>query len=91
MGSQMRIDHGHPAVRAARAVAFTRSGNVCQFCGQRDAVEAHHWPADYPANEDHTADHFTALCRPCHRIATAVRRYKGSIWTLVKAIEREAE
>ena len=67
-------DYGHPVHRAARAGAFTRSGGLCQFCGQRPAVEGHHWAMRYPPEADMTANDLVALCSPCHDIATTLRR-----------------
>ena len=61
---------------------MARSGGICQFCGQREATDAHHWASSYCAEEEVTEDDLTALCRPCHDIATALRgfaRTGGSI------------
>ena len=60
----------------ARRSAFARSNGRCQFCGKRDAQEAHHWAwPRYPPTT--TADDLTALCLRCHVLATALRRFQG--------------
>ena len=56
-----------------RDIAFARSNGICQFCGLRPAVEAHHWSLVYPSDAEVTADHLTALCPRCHWKATLTR------------------
>ena len=56
---------GHRAVygrgyRRARAAAFKRSKGLCQHCGLRPAVEAHHYALKYPDDGTVTADDLTA-------------------------------
>lgn len=58
----------------ARRQALERSGYVCQFCGSGRAEETHHWALRYPLGVDVTVDDLTALCKPCHNIATVIRR-----------------
>ena len=69
----------------ARKLAMKRSNGVCQFCGQRSAKEVHHWSwPKYP--KEINGDHLTALCKPCHEIATTLRRftkYGGNIYQLI--------
>ena len=80
----MGYNYSHPKHIEARAGALARSGGVCQFCGQRPAVEGHHWAEHYPQEEDMTVNDLTALCGPCHSLATSLRRYSrwgGNIWT----------
>lgn len=58
----------------ARATAFARSGGLCQLCGMRAAVEAHHWQLEYSDDRSIRPDHLTALCGQCHSLATLFRR-----------------
>lgn len=67
-----RVVYG-PGYWRAREVAFERSRGLCQLCGKRRAREAHHWALRYPADDEVTADDLTALCRPCHWLATLLR------------------
>jgi hypothetical protein len=81
-----------PGYRLARAAAFRRPGGMCQFCGLYPAEEAHHWGWRSPADADVTADALTALCSPCHWIATYRRvtaRTKSGLW-FVLAVGRAA-
>ena len=71
----MAFNYSHPAYLSARSQAFARSKGLCQFCGQVKAAEAHHWADNYPREEDTTPDDLTALCGPCHYMATTLRRY----------------
>ena len=83
-----------PTYIAARAESFARSGVVCQSCGRRAAVEAHHWALTYPPAEDTTANDLTALCKPCHWLITSARRYErhgGSVWGILPAFEGALE
>ena len=57
----------------ARREAFERVGHLCQLCGARPAAEAHHYALHYPADHEVTANDLTALCRPCHWVATLLR------------------
>ena len=80
-----------PAFQVARAAALTRSGGRCQFCGQRDATQAHHWV--YPADPDAlTADHLTGLCSLCHDLATTLRRFHragGDVFSFMARFKME--
>ena len=67
-----RVVYG-PGYRHAREGACRRSRGLCQLCGKRRAQEAHHWALRYPADDEVTADDLTALCRPCHWLATLQR------------------
>lgn len=67
-----RVVYG-PGYQRAREGAFERSRGLCQLCGKRRAQEAHHWALRYPADDEVTADDLTALCRPCHWLATLRR------------------
>ncbi len=69
-----KFDYGHPAYLQARKEAFARSGGVCQFCGKAEAEQAHHWAMRYKPPERTTGNDLTALCKPCHEIATCYRR-----------------
>jgi len=62
----------------ARKKALMRSKFVCQFCGCDRAEETHHWALEYPLGVDVTEDDLTALCVPCHNIATTIRRMVDS-------------
>ena len=62
-----------PGYWRERDLAFARSNGMCQSCGRRPAVEAHHWPLRYPSDDKVTADHLVALCRRCHWLATLTR------------------
>ena len=89
MPPRREFNRDHPIVLAARGQAFARSGGRCQFCGQREAEHGHHWEAmQYPREEDHTGDDFTALCKLCHKLATTIRRFRGNIWDLESIIEK---
>ena len=80
----MAYDYSHPQHKAARAEAMARSGGVCQLCGQRPAVEGHHWKyGRYKPPSETTADDLTGLCHVCHEIATTLRRFRGDIWTFM--------
>lgn len=58
----------------ARRLALARSGGKCQFCGLQQAVEAHHWAYPYYPSGNNVQGHdLTALCKPCHEIATVLR------------------
>ncbi len=58
----------------ARNLALARSSGKCQFCGLREAVEAHHWAfPDYPSGEKVQGHDLTALCEGCHELATLLR------------------
>ena len=67
-----RVVYG-PGYQRARRELFERVGRICQFCGLRPAEEAHHFGLRYPADDEVTADDLTALCRPCHWLATLIR------------------
>ncbi len=58
----------------AKAFAFRRSDNVCQFCGYNSAEHAHHWALKYPDGDSVRDKDLTALCTTCHHIATSLRR-----------------
>ena len=59
--------------RRARRELLERVGHICQFCGLRPAEQAHHYGLRYPSDDEVTADDLTALCRPCHWLATLIR------------------
>ena len=62
----------------ARGHAMARSGKKCQFCGLRRAKEGHHWAwPDYPSDEKVQGHDLTALCKPCHELATILRNWAG--------------
>ena len=67
-----RVVYG-PGYQRARRELFKRIGKTCQFCGLRPAEEAHHFGLRYPSDDEVTADDLTALCRPCHWLATLIR------------------
>ncbi len=73
--------------RRARAAAFKRSKGLCQHCGLRPAVEAHHYALKYPDDGTVTADDLTALCLLCHWSATfrrALDRVMGAgTWVIL--------
>ena len=82
--SQLRhysvFDYSHPAVVEARAKAFSRSGGVCQFCGNKPATQAHHWRQPlYLEEELTTPDELIALCGDCHAVATQRRQWYAGI------------
>jgi len=58
----------------ARAQAFARSGEMCQFCGSEPAVDAHHWELTYTPNCEVTSSHLIGLCKTCHFTASCFRR-----------------
>ena len=75
-----------PGYWRARREAFNRSGGWCQFCGLFRAEEAHHWAWRYPADDKITANDLTALCPPCHWIATLRRltgRARSGVWFIL--------
>ena len=80
--------------RRARAAAFKRSRGLCQLCGRRPAVEAHHYALKYPDDRSVTADDLTALCLLCHWSATFRRvmdRVIGAgTWVILAAATRPA-
>ena len=65
----------HPHHRRARGGALSRSRGRCQGCGYWPADDAHHWLLRYLPPWATTSDHLTALCRPCHRVMTLLRRF----------------
>ena len=71
----MAYNYRHPQYLTARREAFDRSGGICQFCGQREAMSGHHWAIEYGPEEEVTPDSLTALCQPCHEVATAMRKF----------------
>ena len=87
----MSKDPLHPTHRAAREMAFARSNGTCQFCGQYKAREGHHWAMKYPRPEYLSANDLTALCTPCHELATSLRRYGregNGRWELISVFRR---
>lgn len=81
-----------PNFRKARNLAILRSDKKCQFCGLRRAKEGHHWSWPiYPSDEEVQAHHITALCKPCHELATILRSWAGKghadLNTLAGALE----
>ena len=97
------VNAGHkvygPKFKIARAAALERSRNICQFCGCHEAVEGHHWAGTviagpYPSDGEITEHDLTGLCRPCHKIATTLRRFHkrgGDMWQFLSALERSIE
>ena len=80
--------------RVARAEALSRSGGVCQFCGQRPATDGHHWAEEYPPDSEISGDDLTGLCAICHTVATKMRRHVragGSIFDFVRALTKAME
>ena len=71
-------DYQHPCHISARKEAFARSEECCQFCGLREATEAHHWRGyaggTYKSEVETTADELIALCKKCHNLATEIRQ-----------------
>ncbi len=64
----------------ARNQAILRSQGKCQFCGMREAREAHHWAyprSNYPSGEKVQNHDLTALCKPCHEFAGLIRNWVG--------------
>ena len=64
----------------ARGQAILRSQGKCQFCGIREAKDAHHWAypkSSYPSGEKVQSQDLTALCKPCHEFAGLVRDWVG--------------
>ena len=64
----------------ARKLAIARSGGKCQFCGMREAKEGHHWAypkSNYPHGDNVQGHDLTALCKPCHELATVIRDWVG--------------
>ncbi len=61
----------------ARIQATLRSHGRCQSCGSRMWDQTHHWAREYPPEEDTVGNDLIALCKPCHDIATELRRYFG--------------
>ena len=68
-------DYFHPHHRRSRGGALARSRGRCQGCGYWPAEHAHHWLLRYLPPWATTSDHLTALCRPCHRVMTLLRRF----------------
>lgn len=60
--------------RLAREMAMKRTNGLCGLCGISEAEECHHWGLLYPKEKRLTADDLTPLCKPCHTIATYIRR-----------------
>ena len=81
----MPFDYQNPTYREARRHALNRSKGCCQFCGLKQADDAHHWRGyserDYLPPEQTTADELIGLCRDCHKIASAIKaRFKAIIF-----------
>lgn len=70
---QKRVDPYEGNYSEARKIAFNRSNGKCQFCGSKDAEEAHHWALSYPSGTKVSHNDLTALCKTCHNIATSLR------------------
>ena len=59
---------------------------TCQFCGQEQATEAHHWRY-HIQEKDTTVDDLVAVCRFCHTIITEYRKFRmygGDRWEFKK-------
>ena len=69
------FNYRHPVYLRVRGEAFARSRGICQVCGQKPAVQAHHWALQYPPAHATTADDLIALCAFCHCLATTIRRF----------------
>ncbi len=63
-----RYNHRHPIPQRARDECLERSDHLCQGCGVRAAVEAHHYC--YPPEKETTANHLTGFCEHCHDLVT---------------------
>ncbi len=64
----------------ARRLAIARSNGKCQFCGMREAKDAHHWAfpkSNYPSGEKVQGHDLTALCKPCHELVGLIRDWVG--------------
>ena len=77
------------AYQQARAEAQARSKGLCQACGQRPGVEAHHYR--YPLVGTEVADDLTWLCSVCHSVVTAIRRFEGNIWQFKQVLEEASQ
>ena len=76
----------------ARGLAFARSSGKCQFCGLRDAEEAHHWAYyNYPSGTDIQGHDLTALCKTCHELATTMRNWMAQDGADIDFLRREIE
>lgn len=76
----------------AKRLAFARSGGICQFCGLQEAEEGHHWAFyDYPSGEDVQGHDLTALCTPCHELATTMRDWMERKGTDINFLREELE
>ena len=74
MPNWQRVDAYQGNYPQARREAFRRSSGCCQFCGAKRPLAAHHWTSGfYPPGDRVATDDLTALCRPCHEIATCLR------------------
>jgi len=72
--SDIRSDRYGGNYPKAREIALARSNGRCQFCGLQQAVEAHHWAYyNYPSGNNVQGGDLTALCKPCHELATIIR------------------
>ena len=72
-----------PGYWRARDEAFARSGGWCQAVRSAASPGAHHWAWRYPSDQEITAADLTALCRPCHWVATLRRltgRTQAGVW-----------
>lgn len=74
--SYIRSDRYGGNYPEARKIALARSNGRCQFCGLQQAVETHHWAYyNYPSGNNVQGHDLTALCKPCHELATVVRNW----------------
>ena len=71
----MAYNYRHPQYLRSRRESLDRSSGICQFCGQREATDVHHWATEYGPEEEVTPEDLTALCQPCHEFATEMRRF----------------
>ncbi len=88
----MEFDYNHPVYLAARAIAFDRTKGTCQGCGQRPALQSHHWR--YPEGGDaskSTPEDLTVLCSICHLAITTIRRFEGNIWAWQSTFDRSIQ
>ncbi|MCY3994228.1 MAG: hypothetical protein OXF50_23590 [Caldilineaceae bacterium] len=76
----------------AKGLAFARSSGKCQFCGLREADEAHHWAYyNYPSGADVQGHDLTALCKTCHELATTMRNWMAQDGADIDFLRREIE
>ena len=55
-----------PVYQAAAQAAKKRSRDLCQVCGRKLPLQAHHFFAPYPPAHETSPNDMTGLCRDCH-------------------------